>query len=505
MTKQEIMNKGSEILQGMADIENEKVGENKDVEAFISILLTSINHINNAITYKDNRYVLRMLKYLKSMRISIQNNVNEILPILMNVICKIFRENSPIHSILEKYICQYKDVKKDISDLNGINERTYANAQPEIEVFFYVLILIFLLDQRLYEEAVVLSQSIVSRIVTLNRRSLDYISAKVYFYYSYLHELVGKLSDVRQNLLNIYRIACLHRDIMTQAVILNLLLRDYIQSNLYELAVKFISKTSFPENLSSNAQYARYLYYLGKILAIQLDYSEAHSKITQAIRKAPQNIQCAKGFKLAATKMEIVVELLMGEIPARSIFSNIYMRNKLVPYKQLVIAVRHGDIHKFSQVMNNYQKLFQQDGVYFLIRRIHHNVIKTALRIINISYSRISIRDIGRKIGVDSILDVEGIIAKAIHDGVIDATIHYDTQYVESKPQSDVYLTSEPMKTFHKRIVFCLQLYSDAIKAMQYPDENEKKENEEAKERKMRQQEEIAQAEEGDMVDDDIL
>ncbi|SBS99841.1 26S proteasome regulatory subunit RPN3, putative (RPN3), partial [Plasmodium ovale curtisi] len=113
--------------------------------------------------------------------------------------------------------------------------------------------------------------------------------------------------------------------------------------------------------------------------------------------------------------------------------------------------------------------------------------------------------DIGKKIGVESPLDIVGITAKAIHDGVIEATIDYENQYVESKSNCDVYITGDPMKAFHKRIAFCLQLYSDAIKAMQYPDENEKKENEEAKERKMRQQEELAQAEEGDLGDDNDL
>ncbi|CRH01706.1 26S proteasome regulatory subunit RPN3, putative [Plasmodium relictum] len=487
------------------DVEIKEI-EKEDINVtFVNNLLTSINYINNAIVYKDNRYILRMLKYIKGMRLSIKNDSQTLMPMIINLINKIFKETYPIYAILNKYINEFKDLIKEINEFSNINDKTYSNSLPEIEVFFYLMILLYLLDKKSYEEAMELSTVIVNRINKLNRRSLDYINAKVYFYYSWVHELGGKLSEVRQKLLFIYRNACLHRDVMTQTVVLNLILRDYIKHNLYDLAVKFVSKTSFPENLSSNAQYARYLYYIGKILAIQLDYSEAHSKLTQAIRKAPQNSQSAKGFKLAAAKMDIVVELLMGDIPDRSLFSNKYMRKKLTPYKYVVLAVRHGDINKFSKVMNDYNELFLRDGVYLLIKRIHHNVIKTALRIINLSYSRISIKDIGKKIGVESTLDVEGITAKAIHDGVIEATIDYENQYLESKSNSDIYITGEPMKTFHKRIAFCLQLYSDAIKAMQYPDENEKKENEEAKERKIRQQEELAQAEEGDLGDDNDL
>ncbi|EDL44439.1 26S proteasome non-ATPase regulatory subunit 3, putative [Plasmodium vivax] len=478
---------------------------------FVNNLLTSINNINSAIVYKDNRYILRMLKYIKCMRLSIKNESATLMPIMISLISKTFKEGYPIYEILAKYIDEFRELPKEVPDFLNINEKTYTHAAPEIEVFFYIMVLLYLLDNKCYNEAMDLSTVIVNRITKLNRRSLDCMNAKVYFYFSWVHELGGKLSQVRQKLLYIYRNACLHRDIMTQTVVLNLILRDYLKHNLYDLAVKFVSKTSFPENSSSNAQHARYLYYIGKILAIQLDYSEAHSKITQAIRKAPQNIQSAKGFKLEATKMEIIVELLMGDIPDRSLFSNKIMRNKLIPYKHVVTAVRNGDINRFAKVMNDYNQLFMRDGVYLLIKRIHHNVIKTALRIINLSYSRISIvsvgspSDIGKKIGVESPLDIVGITAKAIHDGVIEATIDYDNLYVESKSNSDVYITSDPMKTFHKRIAFCLQLYSDAVKAMQYPDENEKKENEEAKERKIRQQEELAQAEEGDLGDDNDL
>ncbi|KAH8022764.1 hypothetical protein HPB51_005001 [Rhipicephalus microplus] len=59
-------------------------------------------------------------------------------------------------------------------------------------------------------------------------------------------------------------------------------------------ASKLVSKSAFPEAASNN-EWARYLYYLGRIRAIQLDYSEARRHLLQAIRKAPQH--AALGFK----------------------------------------------------------------------------------------------------------------------------------------------------------------------------------------------------------------
>merc|ERR1719213_1111893 len=180
---------------------------------------------------------------------------------------------------------------------------------------------------------------------------MDLFLAKVYFYFSHAHELKGRLSDVRIENLAAYRTACLRRDVMTQATLLNLLLRDYLACNLYEQALKLVSKTTFPES-RPNAQYARYLYYIGQIKAVQLEYSDAHSKLMQAIRKAPQGAKVALGFKLAAHKLAIIVELLMGGIPERTTFTQEEMRDALLPYFAITQAVRQGDLKDFQNTMS---------------------------------------------------------------------------------------------------------------------------------------------------------
>ena len=62
---------------------------------------------------------------------------------------------------------------------------------------------------------------------------------------------------------------------------------------------------------------ARYHYYMGRIKGIQLEYSEAHKHLIQALRKAPQ--QTAVGFRQAVQKLAVVVELLLGDIPERQV------------------------------------------------------------------------------------------------------------------------------------------------------------------------------------------
>ena len=89
------------------------------------------------------------------------------------------------------------------------------------------------------------------------------------------------------------------------------------------------------------------------------------------------------------------------------------------------IAVRNGDLAKFSGVVQEFVDLFQQDHTYTLIIRLHHNVIKTGIRIISLSYSRISLRDIAEKLGLDDSLDAEYIVAKVVaHIIHVCATVH---------------------------------------------------------------------------------
>lgn len=104
-----------------------------------------------------------------------------------------------------------------------------------------------------------------------------------------------------------------------------------------------------------------------------------------------------------------------------------------------------------------------------MIIRLRHNVIKTAIRAISLSYSRISLADIATKLMLDSAEDAEFIVAKAIRDGVIEAWIDHEGKFMQSKESIDVYSTKEPQLAFHQRIAFCLQIHNQSVKAMRFP------------------------------------
>jgi len=136
-------------------------------------------------------------------------------------------------------------------------------------------------------------------------------------------------------MLSALRTATLRYDTDTQGTLLTLLLRNFIHYKLYDQADKLVSRTQFPES-SGNNLFARYLYYLGRIRAIQLDYSAAHQHLLMAIRKAPQQNKAAAGFLQTVHKFFVVVELLMGDIPERGLFRQPMLEKVLAPYSQIV-------------------------------------------------------------------------------------------------------------------------------------------------------------------------
>jgi 26S proteasome regulatory subunit N3 len=257
-------------------------------------------------------------------------------------------------------------------------------------------------------------------------------------------------------------------DEITQVTLINCILRYYLLNNNIELAKSFLSKINFKENVSTNED-VRYLYYLGKIEAIQQNYSDAYIHLTNSFRKAPE--KTAEDFKSLVTKNIIVVQLLMGEIPdVKNLLTQSQIKDFLIykPYLELLKVVRHGNLEEFRNLLKLYEKSFENDGMFTLIQRIRHVLIKAGLRNINLSYSRISIKDIAEKLKLESEKEAEYIIAKAIRDGVFLAKINHEEGYVQSKEIKDIYSTFEPQRSYQSRIMFLNKVYNDAQQAMKY-------------------------------------
>ncbi|KAK4687212.1 26S proteasome regulatory subunit N3, partial [Tremellales sp. Uapishka_1] len=374
---------------------------------------------------------------------------------------------------------------------------------PEGIVYLRLLILLSALDAGKVQEAGDFAMETVELITANSRRTMDQLAAKIYYYLARSYELQGKLADLRPMLLAARQTSHLRQDETLECVVINLLLRSYLASNLYDQADKLIAKTTY-SGATNQAQTVRWLFYAGRLRAVQLNYSLAHTYLQTAIRRAPKD-EVAPGFVQLIHKYFIVVVLLTGVIPERSMFRKPILKQALIPYFQIVQAVRIGDMAAFKKAYSTHEATFVADSTNFLILRLRHFVIKTALRTITLAYSRISLRDVCLKLHLDSEEDTEYIVAKAIKDGVIDASIDHKGGFMESKIAKDVYETDEPQREFNGRLTYCLKMYNESVQSMRYPPNAHLKELDSGSDARERDREIAQLIQENDQEDMDDL
>lgn len=272
-------------------------------------------------------------------------------------------------------------------------------------------------------------------------------------------------SEALTQLMVLFRALCVRHDEIGQEIVLNDILALLTKTHQHEMAESLIATCDLSLPHRANNQASRYYYYVGLTRALRLQYVDAHQCLQQALRKAPER---AFGFRIAATKLSLVVQLLLGEIPPRSEFLAKDMRDCLSPYLQLTSCVRFGQLGRFMSIVQQFKNTFEHDRTYSLILRVRQHVIKTGLRRICQAYSRISVSDVCIKLAMENPADAEYILSKAIHDGVIDAVLDNEKGELITSDSVDVYSTSEPLYALQRRIQFLNVTHNDAKRAMRY-------------------------------------
>jgi 26S proteasome regulatory subunit N3 len=460
--------------------------------------------LERAVAQFDARFTLRALRAISGLRKRLDPQI------LTQVVAHTYPARSETTQVFLKAIGISSERARPIFiDAEKSGSAPKKEVIPEIDIYLAVLIQVYLWDSKNYKLGAEFSNVLVDRIRMLNRRTLDSLSAKAYFYLSLFFEKLdpqppspqAKVVEIRGKLLAALKSAVLRKDEETQAAVIVLLLRNYISTRDIAQADALVAQTDFPQTAPNN-QVARYMYYLGRIRAIQLAYTDAHEHLTSATRKAPTS-QVAVGFYQDSMKLLVVVELLMGDIPDRSVFSQPRLENALEPYFKLVRAVREGEMQGFLRIVNENAEVFHRDGTYTLILRLRQNVIRTGIRRLSLSYSRIPLRDICIRLGLDSEESAEYIVAKAIRDGVIEATIDHEKGYMQTKQAGDVYATREPAEAFNERIRACLSLHDECVKAMRFPMNQHRLELKNAQEARERERELAKEIQDGDIDEDD--
>jgi len=386
---------------------------------------------------------------------------------------------------------------------------------PECDAYIHLLLVIWLLDNQtgvaeMLGDCIEAANALIARLSQWSeRRGIDHFQARAYFFQAQALSTAGvNLSSLFGTWHKGIKTAMLRSNVHSQATLYNLLLRCYLGQQQYEQAEKFMKQIEFPKQADNN-QWSRYYYYTGRVKAVQLEYSDARQKLVQALRKAPTAEETAVGFKQTVAKLLTTVQLLLGEIPDRAIFFKYTLKNSLAPYYELTQSVRSGDLQKFSQAVQKYRERFEVDGNLRMVMRLRHNVIKTGIRQIATSYSKISLSELAQKLNLDNADDAEFIVAKAIKDGVIEAEIDHQNKWMISHDSDNIYVTKTPQQIFQERIDFCFDINRQSILAMRYPDKDSRLDGlldqEQMREREKEETELANELAEEDDDDDDFM
>jgi 26S proteasome regulatory subunit N3 len=167
--------------------------------------------------------------------------------------------------VLLSVISQFHFERRDaVFGLLGLTAKKVDTKAPcvEVEVYLTLISAIYLLDkERLEQSREILDNLFVRAGNNLGqRRSMDPLNAKIYFYHRFenhlrgeinvssrVYELLKVLDQARTVYMKRLRTVTLHAEYESESVLLNLLLRNYLHYNLYEQAEKLISKSTFPE------------------------------------------------------------------------------------------------------------------------------------------------------------------------------------------------------------------------------------------------------------------
>ena len=176
---------------------------------------------------------------------------------------------------------------------------------PEIVGFIFLILVSKLIDKKYYEEAFKALDFLILYFKKNQSLTIQFLQSRAFYFLSLVSERLGKMETLIKEYFSAYRSACIQMDEVTQVTLINCIIRYYLNNNAVEQARSFLSKIKYQENISTNED-SRYFYYVGRIEAIQMNYSDAYKHLNNSFRKAPE--KCAFGFKNVVTKL-IIIEI----------------------------------------------------------------------------------------------------------------------------------------------------------------------------------------------------
>jgi 26S proteasome regulatory subunit N3 len=290
----------------------------------------------------------------------------------------------------------------------GKKKEEAANAAcAELETFFHLLVVVRLLDDKRHEEASKSATELVAKVRSFVRPTLTPVAAKAFFYLSRAAELLGgeHYAAVRPILLNAHITAGLQH--ANEAQVEWGKLRSVVLS-----MTDFVFFTADDFESLAPQLFASFSVCSGRQAVVQIEPCDDHVERWKCQQQPDCSISSLSGANQGGAacvrhsfrvlggitsqssarngawvsschvrkkkkkrkiliffffscphshKFLIIVQLLMGEIPERSLFAQTELAGALRPYFLLARAVRLGDLESYNKAVSTYSASFARD------------------------------------------------------------------------------------------------------------------------------------------------
>lgn len=236
-------------------------------------------------------------------------------------------------------------------------------------------------------------------------RHLDVFNGKLLKYYYLSMKYLNTGIDV------LYKLMITNREYGNEysiGVLTNCILDFQINNGIYQ---------EIKAEILDNEENARYSFYLGIISLVKGGYMDAldHFNRSDILNKN-------RKLELRIKKYTIVCKLLLSDY---CIFYP-YL-DELKPYFSLIGAVRRAELDVFYRLFETHREEFFSLNIYFIVRRLLGNLLQEGLRKISVCYSRISIEDISRILGVNVDYLIHNAIKNKFIKGYVEGGVYHSS------------------------------------------------------------------------------
>ena len=137
-------------------------------------------------------FPVRVLRGLPATRKKLNNVV------MRKVVAGFYTHSASAKEALMTFVHNKDDMDVDDTPIRLRGAKSANNPLlPEVDAYLHLLVLLYLIDNGKKDQAVQCSDQLMVKLSGFNRRSLDHVAGRCYYYHTLSHEAKGQMAQIR--------------------------------------------------------------------------------------------------------------------------------------------------------------------------------------------------------------------------------------------------------------------------------------------------------------------